>query len=296
MIPTPEFLDKSKGEDVIKIDGYYLYQIGAAIRPLVDLKESCTKKDMVTAIWGAEYYLDGLLNRSVYKLYLCRNIGNELLAEVKKIGESLAVEYDSTEEANWFDRYSITTKAKQFETVLGAELQYGQLFLVQPKGGYDLEQLTSQGQVIFPAGLIEKIPEAINDAQEAARCIAFALPTAAAFHLHRLAEIVLRIYYDTVTNGAPRPEKRNIESYIDAMKNAQFKDQKVFGALASLKNFHRNPVLHPDDRLEDIEEAIALLGVVNTLITYMLGAIKPAPLELVPSPANEEQAAITDKS
>jgi hypothetical protein len=93
-------------------------------------------------------------------------------------------------------------------------------------------------------------------------------------------ELVLRRYYDTVTNDTPRPVNRNIGAYIDAMKNAQFKDQKIFGALAALKDFHRNPVLHPDDRLESIEEAIALLGVVNTVIAYMLIAIRPAPLEL----------------
>ena len=71
------------------------------------------------------------------------------------------------------------------------------------------------------------------------------------------------------------------------MKNAQFKDQKIFGALAALKDFHRNPVLHPDDRLDSIEDAIALLGVVHTVIAYMLTAIRPAPLELTPSPGNE---------
>lgn len=88
---------------------------------------------------------------------------------------------------------------------------------------------------------------------------------------------------------ADQPQHRSIHrrDYIDAMKNAQFKDQKIFGALAALKDFHRNPVLHPDDRLDSIEDAIALLGVVHTVIAYMLTAIRPAPLELTPSPGNE---------
>ena len=35
------------------------------------------------------------------------------------------------------DYYMLTTQARDFETILGAELQWGQLFLVQPKGGYN---------------------------------------------------------------------------------------------------------------------------------------------------------------
>lgn len=38
-------------------------------------------------------------------------------------------------------------------------------------------------------------------------------------------------------------ELRNIEA-----KNYGYKDKKVLSALAGLKNFHRNPVVHPDDR------------------------------------------------
>jgi hypothetical protein len=68
------------------------------------------------------------------------------------------------------------------------------------------------------------------------------------------------------------------------MRAAQVGDRKVFSALAGLKDFHRNPVLHPDDRLDDVEEVLALLGSINTVITYMLKAIQPAPPELTQAP------------
>lgn len=270
---------------MIRVDPYFLYQVGAALRPLLSVEESITKVQLRYLLWPADTWLDAILNRSIYRLQTSRASGEELLETVRRILDAYRVEGDPLSgDAQYFDTYILRSNAQRFENVLAAELQWGQLYLVEPKGGYDLNQLTSNGIVIFPPALQEKVPEALQDALEAARCIAFALPTAAAFHLHRVNELVLRRYYDTVTNGAARPINRNIGAYIDAMKNAQFKDQKIFGALAALKDFHRNPVLHPDDRLESIEDAIALLGVVNTVIAYMLTAIPPAPLELTPPP------------
>jgi len=273
---------------MIRVDPYFLYQVGAAIRPLLNIEEGITKIELRYLLWPADNWLDALLNRSVYRLQTCRASGAELLGEVRRVLDDYKSEGDQlVGDVHYFDCYILRSHAQKFENILAAELQWGQLYLVEPKGGYDLTQLTSNGIVIFPSALQEKVPEALQDALEAARCIAFALPTAAAFHLHRVNELVLRRYYDTVTNDAPRPVNRNIGAYIDAMKNAQFKDQKIFGALAALKDFHRNPVLHPDDRLESIEDAIALLGVVNTVIAYMLMAIRPTPLELTPSPSND---------
>ena len=235
--------------------------------------------EVLRRLWGVDEWLDTLLNKSVYRLITSWTKGNELRRTVKRIYESLLVEgVDMEAQLDRSDYYTLTTQARDFETILGAELQWGQLFLVQPKGGYELLQLTENGIVIFPATLAEKVPEAIQDANEAARCIAFELPTAAAFHLHRLHELVLRRFYDSVTGGKPRPEKRNIGAYLDAMKGARVRDQKLlFSALAGLKDFHRNPVLHPDHRLDNVEEALALLGIINTVITYMLKAISPLP-------------------
>lgn len=286
------------GSFMIRVDPYFLYQVGAAIRPLIGVSANWTKAQITSKLWAAEDWLDALINRSVYSLQTSHASGIELLGTVKRILKKYSIEDDAQsieDEVDYVDAYLLQSQAQKFENVLAAELQWGQLYLVEPKGGYDLNQLTSNGLAIFPPSLSEKVPEAIQDAIEAARCIAFALPTAAAFHLHRVNELVLRSYYDTVTGGAPRPVNRNIGAYIDAMKNAQFKDQKIFGALAALKDFHRNPVLHPDHHIETVEEAIALLGVVNTVITYMLGTIRPAPLELT-SPLGNEQEAIEHKA
>jgi hypothetical protein len=281
---------------MIRVSGSFLYELGFRLHPLQSLNVDWTNGQVYAFSFLAESWVDTLLNNSVYKLQTCYASGSELLGSLKEFNTHfLKAETKADAKVDWWHQFRLTTQSKTFETVLLAEMATSHLYLVEPKGGYDLRQLTESGWVIFPPVLIEKVPEAIQDAKEAARCLAFALPTAAAFHLHRLHELVLRRYYDTVTSGAPRPANRNIGAYIDAMKNAHFKDPKVYSALANLKDFHRNPVLHPDDRLEDVQEAIALLGSINTVITYMLKAIQPAPLKLTPPPANEIQE-IEDKT
>jgi hypothetical protein len=261
---------------MIRIDANFIYKLGASIHPVQYIRPNATKRQVLGHLVGVSEWLDILLNKSVFRLVTSRIKGSELHQTVKRICDSLPAEGPEMEDTlDWLDHHLLTNQARDFETILAAELQWGQLFLVQPKGGYELHQLTENGTVIFPSTLAEKVPEAVQDATEAARCIAFELPTAAAFHLHRVHELVLRRYYDTVTGGKTRPEKRNIGAYISAMKAAQVGDKKVFSALAGLKDFHRNPVLHPDDHLDDVEEVLALLGNINTVITYMLKAIQP---------------------
>ena len=288
------------GGHMIRIDGYFMFQVGAALRPLKSVTQKWNKQYLRGRLYTAEHWLDTLLNNSVYKLQTCRLSGNTLLETIRRIGttydqenKSDAAKFES-EEVGWWEAWSLESQASAFETVLSAELQWGQLFLVEPKGGFDLTQITENGVAIFPSQLVPRVPEALQEAKDAARSIAFALPTAAAFHLHRLHELVLRRFYTTVTEGKPHPEKRNIESYIGALKNYGYKDKKVLSALAGLKNFHRNPVVHPDDRLEDVEEAIALHGNIVTVITYMLKQLPPEPLVLTAPPS--ATAALEDKS
>lgn len=278
---------------MIKVDGYFLYQLGTEIHPLTTVSTSTTKGALVSIVWSVERWLDALLNHSVFGLRLSWQSGTTLLATVRRVKDAYSkdgVKWEDTIE--WSDQYTLSSEAKTFETVLAAELQSGQIYLVQPKGGYDLAQLTENGIVIFPSSLPTKVPGAIKDAIEAARCIAFALPTAAAFHLHRLNEMVLRRYYDTVTQGKPHPEKATISKYIDAMKGYQVGDKVAFGALSSLNNLHRNPVLHPEQTLDSVEQAIALLGSVNSVVTYMLSALPEPPLVLEMQNGKEERPAI----
>src|SRR5207237_4692263 len=98
----------------------------------------------------------------------------------------------------------------EFEHVLGAEFGLMNMYLIQKIRGFTTTDLIVNGAVLFPEDLLFKVPEAELDITSATRCIAFELPTAAGFHLHRANESVLHRYYDAASSGAPRLGGRNI--------------------------------------------------------------------------------------
>lgn len=291
MKPFEGWLDPSKGGCMIRLDAYYFYRVGVALHPLSDVHHNMKRVELYGKLYSAESWLDALLTQHLVRIKTSWPKGKELLTTIRntqKLFKDLSAE-EWEKPIGFRIAYDLTSQVEAFENVLSAEISFSDIYVVSKKGGFDTTELAENGIILFPTELSTKVPEAISDAHEAARCIAFDLPTAAAFHLHRMNELVLRRYYDSVTNGAERPISRNIGAYIDALKNNQIQDKKLFGALATLKDFHRNPVLHPDDRLDSVEDAISLLGAVRTVIAYMLKALPPPALVLEASPNEQRQ-------
>lgn len=273
---------------VIRVDAYFFYQVGAALRPLsrVSYDTTCTELGML--LYGAEAWLKSLLEQQIIRIKMCVPKGRDLLSTIQILQNWVSglSQPQSAGPIGWETAFNLSHKLQEFEAVLAAELSLGDIYVLREKSGYDTTALAENGIVIFPTSLAEKVPEAIPDAMEAGRCIAFELPTAAAFHMHRLNEAVLRRYYTIVTGNSPHPQNRNIRAYVDALKKQQKGDKKVWGALSTLNNLHRNPVIHPGDRLESPEEAISLLGSIQAVVGYMLKVIPPESLTLVPSPSD----------
>jgi hypothetical protein len=143
---------------------------------------------------------------------------------------------------------------------------------VSPKGGFETSALVEAGLLLFSSPLAAKVPDAVGDIMAATRCIAFELPTAAGFHLHRAHEAVLRVYWDNVTGGKPRPRQQNMGVYLNQLEKLGKGKKAVRSHLQSIKDFHRNPLMHPEQSL-DIEQALDLLAAIRSSIGYMLQAI-----------------------
>lgn len=262
---------------MIRIDGSYLYSIGYSVHPLNNLEPDAPFPQWIVPLYVAQNALDELLNRSVFRLATSRAAGQELLGVI----QGLTADPNRKIPINVFEAYQISNGVRQFEIVLAAELGLKDMYLVTKKRGYDTTDLILNGVVLFPADLPTKVPDSVKDVNEAARCIAFELPTAAGFHLHRANESVLHRYYDAVTNGAPRPAGRNIGDYLQAMKEKKAGDKTVLAALRDLKDLHRNPLIHPEDSLDSVDDAIALMGSVQGVVVPMLKVI-PTPPPPVP--------------
>lgn len=264
---------------MIRIDGFYLYSVGYSIHPLTTIAPAATFQESLGTLFIGKGTLEQLFTQSIFRLKVCRAAADALYGVLNGLTNDLA----RTDPLNHYEAYQVISMATQFEHVLAAEFGLMDVYLVSKKRGFDTSDLIINGSVLFPNDLIIKVPEARPDIDQGARCIAFELPTAAGFHLHRANESVLHHYYDAITNGNPRPVGRNIGDYLAALDNQNVGDAKVKSALRDLKDLHRNPLIHPEDSLESVDEAIALLGSIQTVVVHMLKVI-PAPPPPPPQP------------
>lgn len=262
-----------------RVDGNYLYQVGYKIHPIASFRYSApgvkgtTHGEAYFPLLVAEGALEPFIQRSVFQLRTSQSDGQALLNAIKHVREKIEAAKNSELELEPMDVYQLTSNLNKFETVLAAEFALIPLYVVTRKGGYDVAVLIESGESCFPEELQYKVPEAIGDIREGTRCIAYDLPTAAGFHLHRANESVLHRYWDAVTGGAPRPARRNMGDYIKGLKDLSAGDARVRTALRDLKDLHRNPLIHPEHSLEGVNHAIALMNNIHTCIVYMLAEI-----------------------
>jgi hypothetical protein len=258
------------------IDGSYLFGLGWQIHPITQLDwQNLPYSQAYFPMIQAQAAINTLLHQSVFQVRTSWHAGSQLLEMLDaaiKIAPHKGGDAMPTTEA-----WTLIQKAQEFETVLRAELGITPMYYVTPKQNLDVTSLISAGHNCFPPELAQKAPEAIPDAQQAAKCIAFDLPTAAGFHLHRTNEAVLRRYFDHVAGAEHRPETRNMGDYLKKMNDLKVGDKKVKAALRDLKDLHRNPLMHPEDHIASVSDAIGLMGGVQAAMSLMLKELPLVP-------------------
>jgi hypothetical protein len=146
------------------------------------------------------------------------------------------------------------------------------VYHVQPKRAYDVDILISDATKLFPPEMSKKFSHNIDfNIRQAGKCFAFELPTAAVFHLLRAAEEIIRDYYSIIVGSVPKIKLRNWGVYIKALRE-NGADEKIVRVLEQIKDIHRNPIMHPDNKLE-MEESLSLLGIIESAMNAMLADI-----------------------
>jgi len=142
---------------------------------------------------------------------------------------------------------------------LEAEIQGFHAYVVTPKR-VDVVRLLEDVPFLLSAGTFEKLPDVARyDLTEAAKCIAFERPTAAAFHLLRATESVLRSYYC-------QQVKRNrvdlmwgpIVQHLRTRRRSKVTDP-LLNNLDDIRFHFRNPTQHPE-KIYDIDQVQDLWG------------------------------------
>jgi hypothetical protein len=256
---------------MLRVDCYDFYKLSVQIHPLTLLADNVPLADS----WVSLYLAKGELGTFfvTFPLKTSRNPANALFAALLALIPDDLTQVSFHDEAgnpvilSYAQVNAIRNSAKEFETVLKAELNGWDAFFVSQKGAFSTTDLITRAETLLPSESARQMltAEALDDIRQAGRCLAFNLGTAAAFHIVRCTETFIWQYYEIVIGRLPPMKTRNWGAYIRNLTACGNADPKVLGWMTQIKDQYRNPVLHPtesvspDDALEFINACVSLM-------------------------------------
>ena len=252
-----------EGSAMRRANPHYFYSRGVAIHRLDHVEVGDPRGQAREFLYAALRALDNMLGDSESPLGTSKPVCAELRDSVKAAAESAdpviyAPELD-------YIRHLLT----EFEGAFAAYLQILDCYVVDPKGIFATTMLIDHADHMFPESIRRSLPDAAReDILRAGKCLAFELPTAFGFHALRAIESVIRRYYEVLKQEALVNRLPTWDAYIKKLREARA-PEKVLVSLTQIKDFHRNPLMHPEDSL-DMAEAMILVGIVQSAITAMV--------------------------
>lgn len=157
----------------------------------------------------------------------------------------------------------------KLDATLDAELQLKSAYVVTSKR-FPLEYLLITPSALFATNVFNKLPELSKyDFSEACKCVAFNLPTAAAFHLMRGTEGVLRFYYSSIIKRNKLKRLMWGDIVNDLRKRRNPPSKTLLDSLDNIRVNFRNPTQHPEAKydLDEVQDLLSLsIEVTNRLI------------------------------
>lgn len=267
-----------------RVNNFYFYQLGASIKPLMGYDQN-TPFDWSTiaSCYNAKNSLDTFLLGSVIPFRISSGSARALLDSINKVVPDNANFWseDGASEVNGkplsYEGILIGNAAREFQTVLSAELENSDTYYVSQKGIFNTSDLIEAAIDAFPEKIRDQLPEdTVLDIKQAGRCLAFELPTACGFHLMRALEAVMHLYYERITEGDKlrlKPAERNWAHYIKKLGEVGASEH-VTTVLDHIRSLHRNPLIHPEDKLSP-DEALTLWGIVTSATVAMYNDMHP---------------------
>jgi hypothetical protein len=264
-------------------------KIGTGVRFLIDARESWL-------VYGDGRILDNALDLlralDAAELVVTRRVAaaldtmseaweRERQMQQKDIAERVARDDEDKESpkdiAEWESMRLLTPKeaadlakvATDIRTTLMAEAAGQVAFFTTPKR-YDTERLLGSVGSLMAPGTFAELPDIARfDFGQAGRCIAFELPTAAAFHLMRGTEDVLRWFYCSIVKR-DRVDPLMWGSMTTHLGRRRKPPPEVLLAnLDNLRRSFRNPTQHPE-KIYDVEEVQDLLALSMDVVSRMV--------------------------
>lgn len=247
-----------------QINTFGLYQLATQLAPIRTLPTDVGQltKDHAYMLAIAAYWIDQFFKENkVLPLEISEDAAQQLSGALEIVTNKLWI--DPPAKVNVWELGNIKTRLSELETVMSAELQKHQTYLVSQIGGYSMPLLVTKAEVNILEDALAVIGEqAKKDFREAGRCLAFEVPTAAGFHAMRATENVLRQYCAALTGKST--DRIDWATCTQELTKAQA-NPKVVQVLDQIRNLHRNPLMHPQDFLT-MKEAISLFDIAKSAI------------------------------
>lgn len=272
-----------EGGNMERVNLPIFYHFGAALQPLQSIKAGDTVRSVVKALLHADKWLQHFTEAtSSMSFPLSREAAFSLHKIISK--EYTALLNESDENIEVYASKTITNELvvelkkefHDFETVFERESKKVSVFAVPKKGIYDTEDLIEHAENSLPDDVKSRIDDQTKyDIKEAGKCLAFNTPTASGVHILKAVESLIRAYHAKVTGKTLSVKSRNWGAYIRDLNNSGA-DKNVTAYLLHIKDFYRNPIMHPEVRLTP-QEAFSLFNASLSAIVQLDAAIQAWP-------------------
>lgn len=236
-------------------------RIGLAIRLLRNVSENDTKQFVLSSLRSLFHELQ----QGNFKVTLAAMESDTFMGMIEALN---AIESDETSVGSNIAEW-VKDQLSRIETVIFPESAIKNLYVL-PNRRFNSEYLLSSPQSLLKEGTFEKLDEvAKQDITSACRCILFGEATAAAFHILRATESVLKSYY-FLHKKQKRLNKPMWGSIINELraKTKNKPPETLLAALDIIRTAYRNPTQHPE-AVYEIDSAQDLFGVCLDVIGKM---------------------------
>ncbi len=189
-----------KGSTMQRINTAYFYRLAQKLVPLRNIAVGQKLYfDNYQILHNAEIDLRGFLTNSLVPPMTCYSTAKNLFDIVFAITQE---EFVEGREISWEEPTTITEALNHFEISLQSDFGTRDTFILSPKGAYSTTLLAESGNTVVSEAAHALVPSMKRDLHDGCRCLAFELPTAAAFHLFRALEAMISLYGEFI-RGRP---------------------------------------------------------------------------------------------
>lgn len=220
------------------------------------------EKGIITAI---ERFISTLEELNLHVSYRASADLIKFKKEIEKSSKTKLTQKDCNE---------LSQIAKILLPTLQAEIKGYEVFIITDKR-YSIEKLTEKIDQLFSPGVYGYLSDiAQYDISESGKCILYETPTAAAFHILRATESILKKYYKKFLRRSH--QGKTWGQLLNELRNKQrgkLPNTITLNQLWHIKDSFRNPTNHPE-KTYDINEVQDLFNLCIDVINRMVNDIR----------------------